>query len=100
LRRVAVYSLTESVLLRVKHVIERALPGLTVEICSDKVGNDRLKQLARQVDVFLMAPRSAKHAATDFIKANRSPDKPLLVASGSGSASLIREFFSFLATPQ
>jgi len=100
LRRVAVYSLTESVLLRVKNVIEKALPGLTVDICSDKVGSDRLKQLARQVDVFLMAPRSAKHAATDFIKANRSSDKPLLVASGSGSASLIREFFSFLATPQ
>jgi hypothetical protein len=97
LKRIAVYSLTESVLLRVQSLIERALPGVVVDLCSDKVGSDRLRQLARQADVFLMAPRSAKHAATDFIKANRS-DKPLLVASGSGSASLIREFFTHLAT--
>jgi hypothetical protein len=100
LRRVAVYSLTESVLQRVRNILEKALPGLTVDTCSDKVGSDRLKQLARQVDVFLMAPRSAKHAATDFIKANRGADKPLLVAAGSGSASLIREFFSFMATQE
>lgn len=97
IKRVAVYSLTESVLLRVRNLIEKSMPGLTVDLCSDKVGTDRLKQLARQADIFLMASRSAKHAATDFIKANRRADKPLLIASGSGSASLVREFFSFLA---
>jgi hypothetical protein len=97
IKTVAVYSLTESVLLRVRNLIEKAMPGIKVDVCSDKVGTDRLRQLARQSDLFLMAPRSAKHAATDFIKANRSPDQPLRVASGSGSASLIREFLSFVA---
>jgi hypothetical protein len=97
IKTVAVYSLTESVLLRVRNLIEKAMPGIKVDVCSDKVGTDRLRQLARQSDLFLMAPRSAKHTATDFIKANRSPDQPLRVASGSGSASLIREFLSFVA---
>jgi hypothetical protein len=68
---VALYSLTESALRQVKRILEDRYPGVKVSLNSNFVGTARLKQLARQADLFVVATASAKHAATEFIDANR-----------------------------
>jgi hypothetical protein len=86
---VGLYSLTESALRQVKRILEKQYPGVKVSLNSDLVGTTRLKQLARQSDLFVMATASAKHAATEFIDANRPTSLPTLRAAGKGAASMI-----------
>jgi hypothetical protein len=50
---VALYSLTESALRQVKRILEDRYPGVKVSLNSDFVGTARLKQLARQADLFV-----------------------------------------------
>ncbi len=87
---VAVYTLTESAGKQFKTVLESRAPGVRVNLCHDLVATSRLKQLARQADLFLVAIGSAKHAAAACIAANRPEDRPTLRPSGKGAASLLR----------
>jgi len=88
-KTVAVYTLTESVGKRVKDVLGRLLDGARIEVSNDHVGCDRLRTMAQTADIFLVATRSAKHAATDFIKAHRPKHLPTLYPRGKGSASIL-----------
>jgi hypothetical protein len=88
-KSVSIYTLTEPVAQRVKGLVQAICASVTVHLCHDKVGSNRLRQLARNSDIFIMATASAKHAATGFIEANRG-DLPLLRPSGKGSASMLR----------
>jgi hypothetical protein len=87
---VAVYTLTESAGRQFKMVLDAQSPGVRVSLCHDVVASPRLKQLARQADLFVVAVSSAKHAATACIAANRPLDRPTLYPSGKGAASMIR----------
>jgi hypothetical protein len=87
---VAVYTLIQSVGNQCKVVLESRAPGVRVSLCHDLVASNRLKQLARQADLFVVSVSSAKHAATAFIEAHRPVDKPTLRPSGKGAASLLR----------
>lgn len=95
-KSVLIYTLTESVALRVKSLLEAFCEGVTVHLSHDKAGNDRLRQLARSADIVVMATASAKHAATGFIEGNRPNDLPILRPSGKGSASMLRIIRSYL----
>ncbi|WP_224240923.1 protein DpdD [Hyalangium gracile] len=95
-KKVVIYTLTEAAGRRVRDVLEETFPKVQVQLSHDKVGNDRLKQLARDSDLFVMVTASAKHAATLFIESHRPKDRPLLRPSGKGSASALRVIFDYL----
>ena len=86
---IALYTLTERAARQVMNVLETAAPGVRVTLCHDLVATPRLKQLARQADLFVVATGSAKHAATICIDANRPPEKPTLRPTGRGAASML-----------
>lgn len=90
---VAIYTLTERVSVRVKEMLQKLYPDVTVQVSNDKGGNDRLKNMARTADYFIVAWQSAKHAATEFINANRPEGRPVYYAQGKGSASFLRAIY-------
>jgi hypothetical protein len=95
-KTITIYTLTEAVAQRVRSIIRSVCESAVVNLSHDKVGSERLRQLARGSDIFIMATASAKHAATEFIEANRPAQLPLLRPSGKGSASMLRVLRSHL----
>lgn len=93
---VAIYTLTDAAGVRAAEFLARYFDDVTVEVSNDHVATDRLRALARTADIFVVATRSAKHAATTFIESQRPPGKPILYAAGKGSASLVRALFSYI----
>lgn len=85
---IALYSLDESAMRRATLAIERISATVTVRTYSDKVASERLLATARNADLFIVAHRAAKHAATEAIQAARVG--PLRFAQGKGSTSLVR----------
>jgi hypothetical protein len=96
-KTVAIYTLTNAAAARAAEFLTRNFDDVVVEVSSDHVATDRLRSLARAADIFVVATRSAKHAATTFIEAQRPPDRPILYAAGKGSASLLRALFSYIS---
>ncbi|QDV37410.1 protein DpdD [Tautonia plasticadhaerens] len=94
---VAIYTLNEVAARQVKQILESRAPGVRVSLCHETGGGSRLRQLARQSDLFIMAVASATHAATDFISKNRPPHMPLLRPLGKGSASMLRVVRDYLS---
>ncbi|WP_133250330.1 protein DpdD [Novacetimonas pomaceti] len=93
--RVAIYSLTESASRQAKVALEKISASVTVETNADHGGTDRLRALAENSDIFVLNWLSAKHAATDFIRAHRG-DKPLVYSQGKGFSSMLRAIEDFL----
>lgn len=87
--RIAIYSLTESSSRQVKAALEEICPDVTVDINADHGGSARLRALAENCDLFVMTWLSAKHAATDFIRAHRG-NRPLVYSQGKGFSSMLR----------
>ena len=87
--RIGLYSLTPGALTRAKDALEVRYEGVSVETRSDRVASDGLRHLARNADVMVVAWRSAAHAATDCISANRPTEMPTLRPAGKGSASIL-----------
>lgn len=90
---VALYSLDSRALQRAKQVLESTAPGLKVQVTDAKVSTDLLVATVKSADLVVVAYRSAKHAATDAIRAARSGD--LVYAEGKGSSSLVRAVFEW-----
>lgn len=87
--RIAIYSLTEASSRQAKNAIEELAPTAIVDCNADHGGSVRLRALAENADVFVVAWLSAKHAATEFIREHRT-GKPLLYAQGRGFSSILR----------
>ncbi len=92
------YTLTERAGRYLQQILAERAPDAKVHIAHDKVGTESLRQLARRADVFIMATASAKHAATEFIQANRPADLPLLRPRGKGMASMLHALQEFLSS--
>lgn len=89
-KMVAIYTLDESAGKRAKQLMETIYEGVDIRLSNDHVGTDQLRSLARQADYFLVVTRSAKHAATGFIKNERPPEKrPIDYPAGKGSSSIV-----------
>jgi hypothetical protein len=89
-KMVAIYTLDESSGKRASDLIGMIYQNSDIRVNHDHVGTDQLRHLARNADYFLMVTRSAKHAATNFIKDERPKDKrPIDYPSGKGSSSII-----------
>ena len=87
---VAIYTLDESSGKRARDLINIAYQNVDVRLSHDHVGSDQLKNLAKNADYFLIVTRSAKHAATNFIKDERPTDKrPVDYPTGKGSSSIL-----------
>jgi hypothetical protein len=86
---VAVYTLTVRAAKQFRQVIEARAPGAKVSLINDLDGSKRLEQHARQADLFILTTASAKHAATNCVRAARPADKPLLIPAGKGAASML-----------
>ncbi len=88
--KIAIYTLTESAGIRSKQIINRIFPSADVRLNHECTGSDRLRSLAREAEYFLVSSKSAKHAATDFIRNERPRNKtPVIFPKGKGSSSII-----------
>jgi hypothetical protein len=99
-KMVAIYTLTASAAARAKILIEQQFPGVDVRLSHEHVGSPRLAALAKDADYFLVVAKSAKHAATDFLKANRRGRSELIYPSGRGSSSIVTALIDTLRTGQ
>jgi hypothetical protein len=86
-RVVALYSLTQSALERAASALKAACPGLRIKTFCEEVGTAPMKEAARTADLFVIATRSATHAATGVIMQHRNG--PVEYARGKGSVTLI-----------
>ena len=87
---VAIYTLTQSAGERAKRMIQQMFSGVDVQLTNELVGSTSLKALSRRADWFIVATRSAKHAATEFIKQSRPSGKTeLLYPTGKGASSIV-----------
>ena len=93
--RIAIYSLTKSSSRQAKTALEQVTSAVLVETNADHGGTARLRALAENSDLFVMAWLSAKHAATDFIRDHRG-DRPLIYAKGKGFSSILRAIEEYL----
>ena len=88
-RSIAIYTLAEAAGQRAAKLLLQLAPTARVSLNSDLVCTDRLASLARNSDLFVFAWRSSKHAAYYCVKGHRSPEKPILMPLGKGSASIL-----------
>ncbi|MDM0115658.1 protein DpdD [Variovorax sp. J22R133] len=87
---VGVYTLQVSIVPRLRSAITAMLPGVVINFNHDHVATEALEHMAKQCSVMVLAWRRAKHQATYCIQAQRPAGKPLLLPSGTGSASILR----------
>jgi hypothetical protein len=86
---VGIYTLTERAGERAKQAIEELAPSAKVRLSCSKVADRALESLAKNADYMIVATRSAKHAATEFIRQQRGERTPLF-PQGKGSSSMLR----------
>lgn len=87
---VGIYTLTVSAAVRAKAVLEAQFTNIEIRLNHDHVGTARLESLAREADYLLVVAKSAKHAATDFIKLKRPrAQSELIYPAGRGSSSIV-----------
>jgi hypothetical protein len=94
-KTILIYTLQPEVAGRVKQMIEDAASDATVHVSSDMVGSDRLRNVTRQADIVVLASRSAKHAATEFIEKQMRPGAAKVWAAGKGSVSMWRSLTDY-----
>lgn len=87
---VVLYSLTESAITRAKQILHGLLPNIDVRTNSEHDGSPQLAQLSKRADVFVVVTASAKHAATNFIAAERGA-RPIVKVNSRGSSAILRE---------
>lgn len=86
---IGIYTLAEAAGTRAKASLEKIYPGCTVEVNSDLVATDKLRNLARTADLFVFAWKSSSHAAFYCLKEALPTGDPIW-ATGKGSASIVR----------
>jgi hypothetical protein len=84
-----IYTLTEAAARKAEDILKTAIPGLSVDRNHDQSGSSALAAMVNRADLVVVVWASAKHAATEFIKARRGA-RPLVYAAGRGASSIIR----------
>lgn len=87
-KSIAVYSLTERIARRFGQLAEQAFDGIKIHYVHDKSLTDRMKSLAKSVDIFIINTWDAKHAATNGIKTNRTPSTTTLEPESKSPQSM------------
>jgi hypothetical protein len=86
---IGIYTLTETAGRQATAALKRIAPDVQVEVSSEKVCTPRLTKLSQNADFMVVTTSSAKHAATDCIRAQRDADR-ILYAAGRGCCSILR----------
>jgi hypothetical protein len=86
---VGIYTLTETAGRQAQAVLQSAVPDIVVDLNHDHAASSALAALVARSDLMVVAWASAKHAATEFIKARRGA-RPLVYAAGRGASSIVR----------
>lgn len=86
---IGIYTLAEAAGSRAKVSLEKMFPGCLVEVNSDLVATDKLRNLARSANLFVFAWKSSTHAAFYCIK-DELPNGEPIWAAGKGTASILR----------
>lgn len=84
-----IYTLKETAGRRAEAILRAAIPGLVVDLNHDHGGSAALAAMVARAELVVVAWASAKHAATEFIKARRG-GRPLIYAAGKGATSILR----------
>lgn len=93
-KTIAIYSLVENASRQAKAALQAIVSDIDVQCSADHGGSSQLRALATNSDLFVVAWAAAKHAATDFIRANRG-NRPIVYAEGKGVSSLLRAVEDF-----
>lgn len=93
---VGIYTLTEAAGRQAEVMLRAAMPGLVVDLNHDHGGSAALAAMVARADVVVIVWASAKHAATEFIKARRG-GRPLVYAAGKGATSILRAVEQWLS---
>jgi hypothetical protein len=88
-KTIAIYSLVENASRLARVALQAISDDIDVQYSAEKGGTSRLRALATNSDLFVVAWAAAKHAATDFIRTHRG-GRPLVYAEGKGVSSLLR----------
>ena len=88
-KTLGIHTLTEPAARQAETMLRGAIPGLTVDLNHDHGGSAALNAMVSRADLLVVVWASAKHAATDFIKARRG-NRPLVYAMGKGATSIVR----------
>jgi len=94
-KSIAVYSLTERIARRFGQLAEQTFDDIKIHYVHDKSLTDRMKNLAKSADIFIVNTWDAKHAATNGIKDNRSNTAITLQPNGKSATSLLRSLQEF-----
>ena len=86
---IGIYTLRESAARNARNAVLSVSPDVRVEISTATVCTDRLKNLAKTADLFVVAASCATHAATECIVDHRG-GQPIEYAAGKGFSSLLR----------
>ena len=86
-KKLAIYTLTEGAARRAAAVIQKLFPELEIKLNHDKTATDSLVNLAKTVDYFVFASRSATHQA--FYPVTKAREE-VLYPNGKGSSSIVR----------
>jgi hypothetical protein len=87
--------LDESATRRASEIFMTLFPGVDIRALHDKVASPQLRSVSQNVDLMVVATRSAKHAATEAIETARG-NRDLVRASGKGSSSLVQAVIDYL----
>jgi hypothetical protein len=88
--RIGLFTLDENAGKRAAQLLRSLFTGLTVEVSQDRVCTDRLKNLAKRVDLFGFAWKTSSHQAYYCVKDHIADAGRLVYAPGKGSGSLVR----------
>lgn len=88
-KTIGIYTLMESVSLRVRDIIKSNNNKINVIINNEKSGSESLKNMVKSSNILLIATASAKHAATIFIEQHMDENIVLLRPEGKGSSSML-----------
>ncbi|RWO55367.1 protein DpdD [Mesorhizobium sp.] len=94
---VGIYTLTETAGRQAEAIMRSTVPDIVVNLNHDHAASGALAALVARSDLVVVTWASAKHAATEFIKARRGA-RPLVYAAGRGASSIVRAIEDWVRT--
>ena len=86
---IGIYTLNEAAGQRARSIIGAQLPEATVELNSDLVASEALRNLAKTADIFVFAWKTSTHQAYYCVKDARKNGE-VVMPPGGGTASLVK----------
>jgi hypothetical protein len=92
---IAFYSLDASALKRTAQLLQQLCPSVRIATFEEHVATTPMQEAAKRADLFVLATKSAKHAATTFIETFLDSGR-VAYATGKGSSSMVQAVRAWL----